>query len=148
MTQSPIEHFRVGSIASKPSNPYQAKQPKPAATSPNMDKRNFERLKRGKIKLEGQIDLHGMTLAQAHPALIAFIREADQNGKRLVLVITGKGRSSADQDSMTSHRGVLNHQIPHWLSIPPLATIVLQVAPAVQKHGGSGAYYVYLKRRR
>jgi DNA-nicking Smr family endonuclease len=43
--------------------------------------------------------------------------------------------------------GVLRHQVPLWLRQPPLGQAVLQVSEAHLKHGGSGAYYVYLRRR-
>ncbi|MGB8624362.1 MAG: Smr/MutS family protein [Paracoccaceae bacterium] len=113
-----------------------------------MDRRSFERMKRGRISPEGRIDLHGMTLAQAHPALISFILQSHGAGKRLVLVITGKGRDGADDGPMPVRRGVLKHQVPQWLNSAPLAGAVLQITPAHRKHGGSGAYYVYLRRHR
>ena len=119
-----------------------------AATSPNMDRRNFDRLKKGKLAVDGKIDLHGLTLAEAHPRLIAFVRDAHAGGKRLLLVITGKGKSTADQGIMPVRRGILRHNVPQWLSMPPLAPLVLQVTQATQKHGGGGAYYVYLRRQR
>jgi len=66
----------------------------------------------------------------------------------LLLVITGKGRGSRDLDFMTDRRGVLKHQVPQWLSMPPLGPLVLQVVQAAPKDGGTGAYYVYLRRQR
>ena len=119
-----------------------------AATSPNMDKRNFDRLKKGKMAVDGTLDLHGLTLAEAHPRLNAFVRGAYASHKRLLLVITGKGKSSSDHSIMPVRRGVLRHQVPQWLSMAPLAPLVLQVTQATQKHGGGGAYYVYLRRQR
>lgn len=113
-----------------------------------MDKKSFGKMKRGKLKPEGRIDLHGMTLDRAHPALIRFILSAQASGKRLVLVITGKGKRSDDEGPIPRPRGVLRHQVPGWLSSPPLAQAVLQVAPAHVSHGGEGAYYVYLRRQR
>jgi len=119
-----------------------------ADVSPNMDKNNFSRLKKGKFAVEGRIDLHGMTLAQAHPALSGFVREAHAAQKRLLLVITGKGKIRRDQGFMSSGQGVLRHQVPSWLAMPPLAPLILQVTQAHAKHGGGGAYYVYLRRQR
>lgn len=113
-----------------------------------MDRKAFGKLKRGKLKPEGRLDLHGMTLAQAHPALNRFILGAHAQGKRLVLVITGKGKDRDQGGPIPERLGVLRHQVPHWLSIPPLASVVLQVSTANLRHGGSGAYYVYLKRSR
>lgn len=113
-----------------------------------MDKKTFGKLKRGKSAPEARIDLHGMTVAAAHSALTSFILRTHADGKRLVLVITGKGRVSDDPDPIPTRTGVLRHQVPHWLAQPPLRHSVLQVVEAHQRHGGSGAFYVYLARRR
>lgn len=139
----------------------QAARPKPAkhdlkpgvierlAHSPvQMDQKKFSRMKKGKVKPEARLDLHGMRIDGAHPALIRFILSAQASGKRLVLVITGKGKSKADEGPIPTPRGVLKHHVPQWLSMPPLAQAVLQVAPAHVSHGGQGAYYVYLRRMR
>ncbi len=112
----------------------------------NMDRKAFGKLKRGKLAPEGKIDLHGKTLDQAHPALTRFILGAHASGKRLVLVVTGKGKDRDDGGPIPVRLGVLRHNVPHWLSVPPLAQVVLQVTEAHLKHGGGGAYYVYLRR--
>ena len=112
----------------------------------HMDKKAFTRLKRGKMVPEAKIDLHGMTQDQAHTALIGFILRAHGSGKRLVLVVTGKGKSKPDDGPMPVWRGILKHNVPQWLAMPPVGPLVLQVAEAHISHGGSGAYYVYLRR--
>ena len=114
----------------------------------NMDRKTHAKMKRGKLSPEGKLDLHGMTMDQAHPRLVSFILRAQAQGKRLVLVITGKGKHRDEGGPIPVRHGVLRHQVPHWLSVPPLAQAVLQVAEAHQSHGGGGAYYVYLKRTR
>jgi DNA-nicking Smr family endonuclease len=111
-----------------------------------MDARAYVRMRRGKLVPEARIDLHGMTVAEAHSALIGFVMRAHGSGLRLVLVITGKGKSGADSGSMQSRGGVLRHQVPHWLQLAPLGPRVLQVAEAHISHGGAGALYVYLRR--
>lgn len=113
-----------------------------------MDTKAFGRMKRGKLKPEGKLDLHGMRMDTAHPALVRFILTAQAQGKRLVLVITGKGKDRDDPGPIPTPRGVLRNQVPHWLTIPPLAQAVLQITPAHISHGGDGAYYVYLRRVR
>ncbi len=140
-----VQDFRIGQTAHKievshnisPHNHVQ------------MDRKAYGKLKRGKLGPEARIDLHGMTLARAHPALTGFIQSAHMQGKRLVLVITGKGRPGTGTGTgpIPERRGVLRHQVPHWLSAPPLGAVVMQVTPAHLKHGGDGAYYVYLRRR-
>jgi DNA-nicking Smr family endonuclease len=115
--------------------------------SPHMDRRRFEQLRRGRFAPKARLDLHGMTSERAHAALTAFILDAHARDLRLVLVITGKGR--ADEAAMAPRRhGILRHSLPHWLAAPPLVGLILQVTSAHQKHGGAGAFYVYLRRRR
>ncbi|WP_112320850.1 Smr/MutS family protein [Oceanibium sediminis] len=116
---------------------------------PQMDARAYGRLKRGKLSPESKIDLHGMTAERAHGELRGFIMDAHGRGLRLVLVITGKGRSAGEEPAHApARRGVLRNAVPVWLAQPPLNTMVLQLTPAHQRHGGGGAYYVYLRRRR
>jgi DNA-nicking Smr family endonuclease len=111
-----------------------------------MDRKAFGRMIRGKLKPEARIDLHGMTVAEAHGALIRTILRAHGDGMRLVLVVTGKGRDRDEGGPIPAPRGVLRHQVPQWLHQPPLVSAVLQVVEAHQRHGGGGAYYVYLRR--
>lgn len=145
------EPFTLGAKAQVSTAPHKLQQSlseRLSSAPVQMDKKSFGKMTRGKLKPEGRIDLHGMTLDRAHPALIRFILSAQASGKRLVLVITGKGKRSDDDGPIPRPRGVLRHQVPGWLSSPPLAQAVLQVAPAHISHGGDGAYYVYLRRQR
>jgi DNA-nicking Smr family endonuclease len=112
-----------------------------------MDKKNFGRMTKGKIAPEAQLDLHGMTVAEAHPSLQRFIVQAHNNGLRLVLVVTGKGKQGPDIGPIPQNHGILRHQVPQWLRMAPIAAVVLQTAQAHARHGGAGAYYVYLRRR-
>jgi DNA-nicking Smr family endonuclease len=107
----------------------------------DMDRKKFGRLKRGKLVPEARLDLHGLTQAEAHADLTGFMLMSQQMGRRLVLIITGKGRSEGQA-------GVLRQQVPHWLSLPPLRPLVLQIAEAHVSHGGGGAIYVYLRKSR
>ncbi len=113
-----------------------------------MDRKRFTRMKRGKERPEAKLDLHGMTVDRAHPALTRFILSAQSSGKRLVLVVTGKGKHRDDGDPIPKPLGILRHQVPQWLALPPLSQAVLQVSSAHIAHGGSGAYYVYLRKAR
>ena len=124
-----------------------AHKPTAPVTAPNMDRRNYDRMRRGKLKPEARLDLHGMTAAQAHSRLNHFIDQAHTDGLRLVLIITGKGRSSGVDDFQRRH-GVLRHNLPHWLRQPHLAAKVLEITQAHIRHGGEGAFYVYLRRTR
>jgi DNA-nicking Smr family endonuclease len=119
-----------------------------ASAPVQMDAKAYGRMTRGKLLPEARIDLHGLTLAQAHPELIQFIVAKHAMGMRLVLVITGKGKAKPDHGPIPSRVGALRHQVPQWLRLPPLGPLVLQVTEAHLRHGGSGAYYVYLRRGR
>jgi len=145
-----IPAFRVGQKAT-PHRPHEIAAPvaEELTQAPlRMDKRAHGRLTKGRIEPEGRIDLHGMTLSEAHPELISFILSAHASGKRLVLVITGKGKDRDEGGPIPTRLGVLRHQVPQWLRLPPLMQAVLQVVPAHIRHGGHGAYYVYLRRGR
>ena len=146
----PMPDFQIGHKADA-ARPHDIMRPlvdRLGAAPVNMDNKSFGKMKRGKLKPEARIDLHGMTLAQAHPALTRFILGAVAEERRLVLVITGKGRVSDESGPIPERHGVLRHQVPHWLHSMPLKLHVLQIAEAHVKHGGAGAYYVYLRRVR
>lgn len=112
-----------------------------------MDHKTHRHMTRGKLQPEARLDLHGMTLAVAQPVLTRFILQAQASGRRLVLVITGKGRAGGPDAPLPVRPGALRHAVPHWLHMPPLSAAVLQVTPAHRRHGGDGAYYVYLRRQ-
>lgn len=149
-SKTPVEPFQIGAQAKHrlPGHDLRQDLSKEVAAAPRvMDKNAYRQMQRGKLKPQGRIDLHGMTVSHAHGALTAFVLSAHASGKRLVLVITGKGRVSDDDSPIPTRTGILRHQVPQWLSLPPLSGIVMQVAEAHQRHGGSGAFYVYLRRR-
>jgi DNA-nicking Smr family endonuclease len=104
-----------------------------------IDRRSAEKLRRGRLAIEGRLDLHGMTQEAAAGRLASFLERAESQGKRCVLVITGKGLASG---------GVLRDQVPRWLNLPPNRGRVLAFDYARPQHGGGGALYVLLKRRR
>lgn len=146
----PLPDFRVGETAD-PARDHDLLRPlaqRLSAAPVQMDQKAFGKLKRGKLKPQARLDLHGMTLAQAHPALIDFVLGAEAKGHRLVLVITGKGKDRDTGGPIPTRQGVLRHQVPQWLALPPLRQAILQVTPAHIRHGGQGAYYVYLRRHR
>ena len=112
------------------------------------DRKLRKYLKRGSVSPEDRIDLHGLTVDQARPALRRFIGRSHANGLRLVLVITGKGRDRGREGPIPERAGVLRRQTPVWLSDPGLKHAVREVQEALPLHGGGGAFYVWLRRRR
>ncbi|THH34636.1 DNA mismatch repair protein MutS [Aliishimia ponticola] len=113
-----------------------------------MDRKTYLRMQRGKLKPDARIDLHGMTLDRAHSALTRFVLSSHSSGRRLLLVITGKGKHRDEGGPIPVRLGVLRHQVPEWLRMPPLSSAVLQITEAHLSHGGGGAYYVYLRKPR
>jgi DNA-nicking Smr family endonuclease len=118
-----------------------AHKPKPPSAAHALARRERQQLARGKAELGGRIDLHGLTQAEAHHALLRFLRRAQAEGAKFVLVITGKGGPGGD-------RGVLRRQVPLWLALPELRACVLGFDVAHVGHGGEGALYVRLRKGR
>lgn len=111
-----------------------------------VDRRNLERLRRGKLPIEATIDLHGDTQAIAHRRLGGFLTRSQAAGRRCVLVITGKGRLGRGQEGQEP--GVIRANLPRWLNEAANRERVLAFAQAQPAHGGAGAFYVLLRRRR
>ncbi|MGD1878823.1 MAG: Smr/MutS family protein [Kiloniellaceae bacterium] len=106
-----------------------------------LDRRKAERLRRGKLPIEATLDLHGLRQAEAHRRLEGFLADCHAAGKRCVLVVTGKGLHKEEG-------GVLRASVPRWLNEAPNRSRVLSFDYAQQKHGGTGALYILLRRRR
>jgi DNA-nicking Smr family endonuclease len=115
--------------------------------APGLDRRSAERLKRGQYPIDARLDLHGMTQDEAHGALGAFLARAEAHGLRCLLVITGKGFRRAGDDG-PENGGVLRRAVPRWLNEAPNRARVLAFTPAQPQHGGGGALYVLVRRRR
>lgn len=130
----------------------EAVQPSVRKTVPGLDRNTSEKLRKGKLFIEGRVDLHGMNRREAHSRLKSFLGSAHRQGKRCVLVITGKGSSAQMTDDAPfmggGRKGILKEEVPRWLMEPDLRRLVLDYRQAQVKHGGSGALYVLLKRTR
>ncbi|MEM9763928.1 MAG: Smr/MutS family protein [Pseudomonadota bacterium] len=115
-----------------------------------LDRRTAERLRRGDRNPDARLDLHGMTAGRAHAVLDRFIGEAKRRGHRCVLVITGKGGRRAPEDApwLEAGVGVLRDAVPRWIRSGPHGRDIVGIFEAHQRHGGTGALYIYLKRRR
>jgi DNA-nicking Smr family endonuclease len=112
-----------------------------------IDRRTVSRLSRGAVAIDARIDLHGMTQQAAHGRLVRFLKEAQADGVRLALVITGKGHRDAE-DTFGDERGVLRRAVPLWLSGAEMRPYVIGYGQAAPPHGGSGALYVRIRRVR
>ena len=126
------------------------KSRRPAGPPPlaPLERRLKRDLARGRAVVDSVLDLHGLTQAEAHHALRGFLFQAQIQGFRLVIVITGKGARAPQNDEDWFHEtGVLRRLVPHWLREPDLRATVLGFEEAGPGHGGAGALYVRLRRR-
>jgi DNA-nicking Smr family endonuclease len=118
-----------------------ATKDKPASPAPHplgapLDGSWDRQIIRGRLVPDRVIDLHGHSVAQAHERLLTAIHAGD--GARVLLVITGKGRP--DRPSR------IRSELMHWLERADLRSAIASVRAAHPRHGGSGAFYMILRR--
>lgn len=135
---SPTISVPVQQTATK-ARPKALERPKPPQTASKgiADRGREKRVKRGKIAIAASFDLHGHTQASASGILPGFLMGERQDGARCVLIITGKGRAG---------EGVLRRNFLDWINSPAARPIVSGYAEAHQRHGGAGAFYVFLRK--
>ena len=102
-----------------------------------LSKKNIRDFSRGNVFIEDKLDLHGFNLVEAKNLLEDFINQSVENGKRLILVITGKGKEG---------EGIIKSNIISWLNTKDFRNKILAVNYASKKHGGSGAIYILLRK--
>lgn len=137
----PFRHPRKETPFSPPSSWINA-SPLTVGATVNIDKSTSEKLKRGKFEIEGRLDLHGYTADAAHQTLQQFIFRAFDQGKRCVLIITGKGLRP------DGTKGIIRENVPRWLNEPEMRQRILVFRYAKVTDGGEGALYVLLRRQR
>ena len=144
---------KVRAHAESPSLPAHPRPESPPARHPvpkaapglgALERRQKQRLARGTEPIDARIDLHGRTQSEAHVALLGFLKRAQAEGARFVLVITGKGAPGI----FSGERGILKRQVPHWLRLPEFRGYVVAAETAHPAHGGEGALYVRIRRAR
>ncbi|MDJ0614336.1 MAG: Smr/MutS family protein [Rhizobiaceae bacterium] len=144
LLDEPQKIISQSSPASRPARVVKPYSPEPAirvslaAKPPILDDVTNRKIARGKTSIDGRIDLHGMTQNEAYNSLFHFVENAHLNGKRTVLVITGKGIRG---------EGILKQAVPRWLSEPIFKNKVIGFHEAHITHGGSGALYVRLRNK-
>ena len=134
----PFVKRKVAAAPAAPPKPAPAKPktpPAPEAIEP-LRKR---RIARERDPIEARLDLHGLDQDRARLVLHGFLQRAHDQGFRAVLVITGKGMLGD---------GVLRRRTPEWLAEPQVRPLIAGFSPAERQHGGEGALYIALKRRR
>ena len=114
-----------------------------------IDKNKLSLLKRGKIKPEKILDLHGLTSVEAKTKAIEFTKINFNLGLRLLLIITGKGKIKInDLNREGLKTGVLRKSLKSWLYESDLRPYILGIVSSHISHGGEGAFYVYLKNNK
>ncbi len=158
-SEAPSIPTAAKTIAAKTISPKVA-APKPAILQPPAPKKPAEpplaplerklkqRLSRGRTTADAAIDLHGFRQDEAHGVLLRFLRGAQRDGLKVVLVVTGKGHRIDDDTSVYERRevGVLRRAVPIWLGEPAFRTMVVGFEEAGRSHGGSGALYVRVRK--
>ena len=109
-----------------------------------LNRRQAEALRAGNIAIDAQLDLHGFSRKEAGRKVATFLIRSARRGLRCVLVITGQRR----RDPLAEARGVLRGGLERWLNEPTTRPLVLACVPAQRRHGGQGAFYVLVRRRR
>ena len=107
---------------------------------------------RGRHQIGASIDLHGLRQSEAYPALRKFLANAQQCGEQFVIIITGKGKASIGEgfvgSSFQYEYGVLRTSVPRWLATDDFRKYVVGFCQAGSRHGGAGALYVKIRRRK
>lgn len=123
--------------------------PTPAHKKPllSIDRRQKRDLAKGRLEIDARLDLHGWTTAEAHRRVHDFLIQAQRDGARVVLIVTGKGSRAGPADGWSGGEvGALKRQTPLWLADPRLRHVVGAFGEAAAGHGGGGALYVRLRR--
>lgn len=153
---APSKKLRGRSPSTSERSPGRASHSKTAkskASSPvnKFNRRQLRQIATGREDIEARLDLHGLRQREAHQALRAFLLRAQSDGKRMVLIITGKGMAGkSNEEALYSdgERGVLKRLVPQWLAEAELRNFVIGYSTANARHGGEGALYVRLRRSR
>jgi DNA-nicking Smr family endonuclease len=139
---SPAARKRVEVAASSAAKLVPTPVKAPPAIAP-IEKRLKQKIARGSQAIDARLDLHGHSQAEAHDALLRFLRRTQSRGGRLALVITGKGGRGSGRGE-----GVLKRSVPMWLALPEFRELVIGFDSAAITHGGEGALYVRVRKAR
>lgn len=163
--EKPADSAPAGPVVSKAkqkklvhSAPVTVRPVTPAGPPPlaGLDRRTSQKLSRGQVEAEARLDLHGHGREEARIALLRFVSSCRASGLRCVLVITGKGESpfsrhilhSSRYHEAAEHSGILRSALPVWLEEAAFRAEVASFQPAHPRHGGGGAFYLWLRKRK
>ena len=112
-----------------------------------IDKNTLNKFKKEEFKIEAVLDLHGYKEDDAFEKVEDFITSCYNQGKRCVVIVTGKGHLHPDSDIYTP-KGILKNQTPQWLNMPRIRSMILVFKNPSERHGGKGALYILLRRNK
>jgi DNA-nicking Smr family endonuclease len=133
----PKNHAKSKAKATETQRQMMDESPELVPNSPVLNRETERRIRRGKVAVDAHLDLHGYTQVNARAALLRFLVHHRAQGARAVLVITGKGKMG---------EGVIRSRLREWLSDADVRVHVSSYAQSHQKHGGAGAFYLFLRR--
>ena len=110
-----------------------------------LEKNTLKKIKKGKFKIQSKLDLHGFTLEESKEKVVEFILKNYKYKKRLLLIITGKGRRLPVSEGWRG-TGKLKKNVPMWLKSVQLSKYILWFDSASPENGGEGALMIYLKK--
>lgn len=114
--------------------------------SNQLPEKNFKRkIQSGIIKIDATLDLHGKKYKESKEEVYDFIKKNFFKKKRLLLIITGKGKRLGVEDGWQGS-GVLMEDLPKWLSFEKLNENILWFEDAPSSKGGRGAKLIYLRK--
>lgn len=145
----PVSPVKAKPVTATPPPPFMAPVAMPVRTpTATLDSTWEKRIRGGNLTPDFSIDLHGHTLSAAHARLNQLISAAWAQGARTLLVVTGRPPKIRGIGNAESRRGAIRGEIGHWLESGPYADHIASIRVAHPRHGGDGALYVILRRKK
>ena len=110
-----------------------------------IDRNLLKNIKKGKMKVNAVLDLHGKKVKESKVSVYNFIKYNYEKSNRLLLIITGKGKRLGVEEGWKG-KGVLKSMLPNWLNSIALSKYIVWFDNAPKDQGGDGALIIYIKK--
>lgn len=147
VSETPVPPKRIKGRVPAPLPPVPAPAKSRNDAQPHLDGSWERRILKGALVPDFSLDLHGAGLDAAYGRLMHGLMQARAMGARVVLVVTGKPRP-VDPMDRSERRGAIRAKISDWLAASEHASDIVAIRGAHRRHGGQGALYIVLRRRR